>query len=312
MSYFSWRPYVPVAERRQEAQKELAKLAKRGVSPTPVKVEGRKIANSFWGKSWCENLERYSDFASRLPRGRSYLRNGSVVDLKIGKGEVAAKVFGSELYTIKIAVKPVKASRWQAICRDCAGSIDSLVELLQGRFAKGVMERVCSKGDGLFPAPEEIELSCSCPDWAHMCKHVAAALYGVGARLDEKPELLFVLRNVDERELLAGAGQDLAITRAKPGAKVIDDGDVAALFGLEMAEPDAAEMPVSVAPLRAKRSKPPAVKTPAAANKKAAGKTAAGKTAAKRTKGTERTKHLGAGGRIGVPLATAPAKRRAS
>jgi uncharacterized Zn finger protein len=259
MSYFSWRPYVPIAKRQKQAQKELAKLAKRGESPTPVKVEGRKIASSFWGKSWCENLERYSDYANRLPRGRTYVRNGSVVDLKINKGEVLARVAGSELYRIKIAVAPVKPVRWKAICRDCAGTVGSLVELLQGRLAKSVMERVCSGGDGLFPTPEEIKLSCSCPDWADMCKHVAAALYGVGARLDERPELLFVLRNVDQKELLAGAGRDLTFTQAKPGAKMIDDGDVAALFGLEMAEP-AAETPVSLASARPKRSKPPAVK----------------------------------------------------
>jgi uncharacterized Zn finger protein len=245
----------------------LAKLAKRGESPAPVKVEGRKIASSFWGKSWCENLERYSDFANRLPRGRTYVRNGSVVDLKINEGEVFARVAGSELYRIKIEVAPVKPARWKAICRDCAGTVGSLIELLQGRIAKSVMERVCSKGDGLFPAPGEIKLSCSCPDWADMCKHVAAALYGVGARLDEKPELLFVLRNVDQKELLAGAGRDLAFTQAKPSAKVIDDGDVAALFGLEMAEAPAAETPVSVASARPKRSKPPAVKQVAAAGK---------------------------------------------
>jgi uncharacterized Zn finger protein len=267
MSYFAWRPYVPVAQRQKRAHKELAKLAKRGESPAPVKVEGRKIASSFWGKSWCENLERYSDFANRLPRGRTYVRNGSVVDLKINEGEVFARVAGSELYRIKIEVAPVKPARWKAICRDCAGTVGSLIELLQGRIAKSVMERVCSKGDGLFPAPEEIKLSCSCPDWADMCKHVAAALYGVGARLDEKPELLFVLRNVDQKELLAGAGRDLAFTQAKPSAKVIDDGDVAALFGLEMAEAPAAETPVSVASARPKRSKPPAVKQVAAAGK---------------------------------------------
>jgi uncharacterized Zn finger protein len=268
MSYFSWRPYVPVAQRQKNAQKELAKLAKRGESPTPVRVEGRKIANSFWGKSWCENLERYSDFANRLPRGRSYVRNGSVVDLKINKGEVLAMVTGSELYRIKIEVAQVKPVHWKAICRDCAGTVGSLVELLQGRLDKSVMERVCNKGDGLFPSPEEIKLSCSCPDWADMCKHVAATLYGVGARLDQKPELLFVLRNVDQKELLAGAGQDLAFTKAKSGAKVIDDGDIAALFGLEMAEPAAAETPVSVASARPKRSKPPPVKHVAAAGKR--------------------------------------------
>jgi uncharacterized Zn finger protein len=262
MSYFSWRPYVPVAKRQREAERELAKLAKRGVSPNPVKIEGRKIANSFWGKSWCENLERYSDFASRLPRGRSYVRNGLVVDLKITRGEVAAKVSGSELYTVKIRISPVKASQWRAICRDCAGRIDSLVELLQGRLAKTVMERVCSKGDGLFPAPEEITLSCSCPDWADMCKHVAAALYGVGARLDQKPELLFVLRNVDEQELLAGASGDLSFGQATSGAKLLNDGDVAALFGLEMAETAGVDPPSSKSPKKWKPRRLPASKRP--------------------------------------------------
>lgn len=249
MSYFDWHPYVPVAEKRRQAERELAKLRKRGQSVAPVTVEGRTIAKTFWGKSWCVNLERYSDYASRLPRGRTYIRNGSVLDLKIAKGEVAAMVAGSSLYKIQITVAPVKAARWQAICRDCAGKIDSLVELLQGRLAKGIMDRVCREGDGLFPSPEEIELSCSCPDWAGMCKHVAAALYGVGARLDEKPELLFVLRGVDETELLADAGRDLLRTGAAPStARQLGDGDVAALFGLEMAESAAFDTHVPPAP----------------------------------------------------------------
>jgi uncharacterized Zn finger protein len=227
-----------VAERRRQAERKLAKLKKNGQSVAPVTIEGRTIAATFWGKSWCTNLERYSDYENRIPRGRTYVRNGSVVDLQIAKGEITAMVAGSELYKIKVAIAPVKAARWKAICRDCAGTIDSLVELLQGRLAKGVMDRVCREGDGLFPSPTEIKLSCSCPDWADMCKHVAAALYGVGARLDHKPQLLFVLRGVDENELIAGAGQDLTLTKAAPGAaKMLDDSDVAALFGLEMAEP---------------------------------------------------------------------------
>ena len=244
MSYFEWRPYVPVAQKRRQAERKLAKLKKPGQSVAPVTIEGRTIAKSFWGRSWCTNLERYSDFESRIPRGRTYVRNGSVLDLQIARGEVAAMVAGSSLYKVKITIAPVTAARWKAICRDCAGAIDSVVELLQGRLASGVMDRVCRQGDGLFPSPEEIKLSCSCPDWADMCKHVAAALYGVGARLDERPQLLFVLRGVDENDLLANAGQDLALARAAPGAaKILDDSDVAALFGLEMAEsatPDAA------------------------------------------------------------------------
>jgi uncharacterized Zn finger protein len=252
MSYYEWRPYVPAAEKRRQAERELAKVKKRGQSFAPVTIEGRNIAKSFWGKSWCTNLERYSDFESRIPRGRTYVRNGSVVDLQIAKGEITAMVAGSSLYRIKISVAPVTAARWKAICRDCAGEINSVVELLQGRLAKGVMDRVCQQGDGLFPSPGEIKLSCSCPDWADMCKHVAAALYGVGARLDERPQLLFKLRGVDENELLADAGRDLALTKAPPGAaNILDNSDVAVLFGLEMAESDAA---VPAAPMRHLRS----------------------------------------------------------
>ena len=248
MSYHQWRPYVPVAERRRKAEIKLAKLKNNGRSVFPVTIEGRAIAKSFWGKSWCTNLERYSDYENRLPRGRTYVRNGSVVDLRIAKGKVSAVVSGSDLYKVTIAIAPVTATHWKAICRDCAGTIDSLVELLQGRLSKGVMDRVCREGDGLFPAPKEIQLSCTCPDWADMCKHVAAVLYGIGARLDDKPQLLFVLRGVDENELLAGAGQDLALKRPAPDAgKVLDEGDVAALFGLEMAEPANSDSAIAAA-----------------------------------------------------------------
>src|SRR6202790_2744042 len=158
MGYFQWAPYVPVAERRRQAERKLAKLKKRGQVVAPVKIEGRTIAKSFWGMAWCTNLERYSDYENRLPRGRSYVRNGSVVDLQIAKGEVTAMVVGSDVYKIKIAIAPVKRARWKGICHDCAGSIDSLVELLQGRLAKGVMDRVCREGDGLFPSPPETKL----------------------------------------------------------------------------------------------------------------------------------------------------------
>jgi len=255
MSYYGWHAYVPVAEKRRQAERKLAKLKKQGRSVAPVRIEGRTITKSFWGKSWCVNLERYSDYENRLPRGRTYVRNGSVIDLQIAKGEISAMVAGSELYQIKIAIAPVTRARWKSICRDCAGTVDSLVELLQGRLAKGVMDRVCREGDGLFPSPTEIKLSCSCPDWADMCKHVAAALYGVGARLDEKPQLLFVLRDVDETEMLASAGQDSPLTMAPGAAKLLDESDVAALFGLEMAETPDTPNPAFTVPKRPQQSK---------------------------------------------------------
>lgn len=247
MRYSGWRPYVPVAERRWKAAKKLAKLRKNGHAVSPVTIAGRSIAKSLWGKSWCTNLERYSDYENRLPRGRTYVRNGSVVDLQIVTGKVSAVVSGSDLYTVTISIAPITTTRWKAICRDCAGTIDSLVELLQGRLSKGVMDRVCREADGLFPAPKEIKLSCSCPDWADMCKHVAAVLYGIGVRLDEKPALLFELRGVDETELLANAGQELSLKKAVPTTtKVLDDGDVATVFGLEMAEAVRAGTPTSL------------------------------------------------------------------
>ncbi|HKA64392.1 MAG TPA: SWIM zinc finger family protein [Methyloceanibacter sp.] len=258
MSYYEWRPYVPVADRRRKAEKKLAKLKMKGQTIDPVRIEGRTIAKSFWGRSWCTNLERYSDFASRLPRGRTYVRNGSVLDLQIAKGQVRAQVSGSKLYSVKITMAPVTGARWKAICRDCAGCIDSLVELLQGRVSKGVMDRVCREGDGLFPAPREIRMSCSCPDWADMCKHVAAVLYGVGARLDHSPALLFKLRGVDADELLARAGEDSPLPRSAPAAtKVLDEGDVAALFGLEMDAEQTWDNPTSAKHQRPKTSKRP-------------------------------------------------------
>ena len=242
MSFWGFRDYLPVAQRRANAAKEVEKLKKQGRVVSPVVIEGRKIARSFWGKAWCENLERYSDFASRLPRGRTYVNNGSVIDLQLTRGKVEARVSGSEIYKVKIDIAVAAPARWKAICADCAGSVGSIVELLQGKVSKHVMERVCRQADGLFPASKEIKMSCSCPDWADMCKHVAATLYGVGARLDHDPDLLFTLRGVDRSELVS-TGADLSITEAAARSeRVLAGADVAALFGLEfeLAPPAAA------------------------------------------------------------------------
>jgi len=250
---WGWKPYVSVAERRRKGLGEMEKRRKKGHDVSPVRIEGRTIAKTFWGKSWCENLERYSDYANRLPRGRTYVRNGSVVDLQIARGTIRAFVCGSELYEVELQVAPVGKARWKAICDDCAGAIDSLVELLQGRFAKGVMERICRPNAGLFPSPSEIELSCSCPDGARMCKHVAAVLYGIGARFDEQPEFLFRLRGVDEKDLIAEVGQSIPLAKQGPSrAKVLGGEDLADIFGLEMAQ-GAGDEPVGKKRAKAKK-----------------------------------------------------------
>lgn len=243
MGWWSYRPYVPVAQRREQAALRARKMAKDGRSLAPVITNGRTIASTFWGKAWCDHLESYSDFENRLPRGRTYARNGSVVDLQIEPGKISALVSGSHLYRTTITIQPLPVARWKAVQSECRGQIGSLIELLQARMSKQVMEIVTHRDKGLFPAPREIQMDCSCLDWAVMCKHVAAVLYGVGNRLDQQPDLLFRLRQVDHLELIAGIADSAAVVRKPTGKKTLDRQDLAQVFGIEMDTPASTEKP---------------------------------------------------------------------
>jgi len=239
--WYSFRPYVSVAKRRASAAREIARRLKKGEEMAPIVLPGRAIAQTFWGKAWCENLESYSDFENRLPRGRTYVRNGSVIHLEIGPGRVNALVIGSELYKVTIGISPLPPRQWRETKTRCAGQIASLVELLQGRLSQAVMDIVTAREGGLFPKPAELDMTCSCPDWAEMCKHVAAVLYGVGARLDESPELLFILRRVDHLQLIEEAVPQTASEQGpSTGKKTLGRSEVAGVFGIELAEPDSA------------------------------------------------------------------------
>jgi uncharacterized Zn finger protein len=226
---YDWMPYVSVGERRQKAERAAAKLQES----SPVIIKGTRIAQTFWGRAWCENLEQYSDYANRLPRGRTYVRSGCVIDLKINRGVVNALVSGSRIYDVKVAVAPIPKQRWKAVCQDVAGRIDSLVSLIKGEFEKTVMERLCQQKTGLFPEPAEIKFNCNCPDSARMCKHICAVLYGIGARLDENPELLFLLRDVKQEDLIANAGQRM--TKPK-SSRLLQSGNLSEIFGIEIVE----------------------------------------------------------------------------
>jgi uncharacterized Zn finger protein len=288
---WGWKPYVPVAERRRKALREIEKRRKKGGNVSPVLIEGRVIARTFWGKSWCENLERYSDYANRLPRGRTYARNGSVVDLQIEPGAIRALVSGTELYEVSLQVAPVAKARWKSICEDCAGAIDSLVELLQGRFSKGVMERICRQNHGLFPSPAELTLSCSCPDWADMCKHVAAVLYGIGARFDHQPELLFLLRGVDKNELIVKAGTSMPLaTQGAVGAKVLGGEDLAEIFGIDLGLDMGLDTAQSPSPAGGKAKKASAKRTNGSAAKTKTRAAPAGKREKPRPAASKRSK----------------------
>lgn len=234
--YGGWAPYVSVAKRKRKAAKKAEQLRKQGKTVNPVNLEGRTIAKTYWGKSWCENLESYSDFANRLPRGRTYVRNGSVIDLKIAAGSIEALVSGSEIYKVSIDIAALAKNKWQEIVKECSGKIDSLVELLKGKFSKSVMEIIARKERGLFPHPNEIKMSCSCPDYADVCKHVAAVFYGIGARFDINPELLFTLRQVDHNELIVtdGAVEALVKRDSEQLKKTFTGGELSDLFGIDV------------------------------------------------------------------------------
>jgi uncharacterized Zn finger protein len=250
MNWFTWGPRKSAADRRADAARAIQDAARRGRALSPVAIAGRTIARTFWGKAWCDNLERYRDFAYRLERGRSYVRSGSVIDLQIAAGKIAAQVSGSSLYDVAIEIEAVGRDAWRAIQRDCAGGIGSRIDLLAGTLSQPVMARLCADRTGLFPAPSAIRFGCSCPDIARMCKHVAAAMYGVAARLDHAPELLFTLRRVALDELLAAAVSELPAAPA--AARVLASDGLGALFGIELA--DAAPPPA--APRRAPAARP--------------------------------------------------------
>ena len=248
MSWYSFRPYVSAGERKAKALLKIKKLTQAGKKLSPVTLEGRAIAKTFWGKAWCDNLESYSDYENRLPRGRTYVRNGSVIDLQIGKGKIEAQIMGSDHYHGHIHIAPLSAKAWGKIKTECSGKIDSVIELLRGELSESVMEVITRRDVGLFPKPSEIKLDCSCPDWADLCKHLAAVLYGVGARLDKQPELLFLLRGVDHTELITlAASTTIAGTK---GDSTLD-ANLSEVFGIEIAE----TAPTAVAPVRSPKPK---------------------------------------------------------
>jgi uncharacterized Zn finger protein len=263
---------VPAAEKRVLARREARALEEQGAKLQPVRIEGRRaMALTFWGKAWCDHIEGYSDFANRLPRGRTYVRGGAVIDLRIEAGAVRAKVSGSSLYTVEVDIAVLEQQRWATLVQTCTGKIDSVVELLSGKLSTGVMEQLCDAEKGLFPGPGQLKMSCSCPDGAWLCKHLAAVLYGVGARLDHQPELLFLLRGVNQLDLVgAAAGGTLG---GAPTGSELEGEDLSALFGIEL---EGGQSPAPPEPTPAKEKRAPrkkaAVVKPAKAPKVKAAK----------------------------------------
>ena len=279
MSYWSYPRYVSVAEKRAKALKKLKQLKKKNPHINPIAIEGTAIARTWWGKAWNKNLESYADYSNRIGRGRSYVRHGAVLDLQVHSGKVDSLVqgSGSRPYSVAIRIKAMDKKTWAGIKSASEGKLDSLQELLAGKFPKALGEIFTIQGKGLFPSPKEIDFDCSCPDWASMCKHVAATLYGIGVRLDQDPELFFKLRQVKMKDLVSeaveGKTRELLKKARKKTARVIADSDLADVFGIDM------ESPVALKKGKKKgagKKKPPKPKTgkvkalPGKAGKKAA------------------------------------------
>ena len=258
MPYFGdgwgYGPSLNVAEKKRRAETQAAALAKTRQAPlAPVVIEGNKIATSAWGKAWCKNLESYAEILSRLERGRSYVRTGAVIDLRLEKGAIAASVSGTEVYEVRIRVAPIAKRDWTAIRKALAGRVASVLALLSGNLDE-VMELLSRRDAGLFPNPRELVFECTCPDasGSWMCKHVAATLYGFGRRLDDDPELLFTFRHSDPADLVDSASSDLGNASTKGRGTRLDDADLSLLFGVEIAEKPAANRTRKRAPARRK------------------------------------------------------------
>ena len=237
MSYGSGR-YVTAEEKRAKAAKSLAKLKKKNSDLAPVVIQGSAIAKSWWGKAWMKNLERYADYTNRIGRGKTYVRSNAVLDLKIQNGEVHALVQGSRAkpYKLIIQINEIPEDKWTEILGLSQNKIASLEDLLAGKFPRELEELLFDEEAGLFPTPQEIQFGCSCPDWASMCKHVAAVLYGIANRLDQDPMLFFTLRGHDGQELIARS-MELTIEQMLQHAKdhssrEIPEDEVAGIFKL--------------------------------------------------------------------------------
>lgn len=272
MSYYEgYPPYVSVAEKKAKAEKKLKQLRKKNPDLRPVILQGRALARTWWGKAWNKNLESYADYSNRIGRGRSYVRHLAVVDLQIAPGRVTALVQGSrgKPYKVQISIAGMKEQNWQIIKGECQSRLSSLPDMMAGKLPKDLQEIFMTQGKGLFHTPAEISFDCSCPDWASMCKHVAATLYGVGARLDEEPALFFALRQADMADLISQAVQEktsrILTDDITNDSKIIADDQLSKLFGIEM-DDFAVAIPVKG---KSKKNKSETKKTKKSAKKEA-------------------------------------------
>jgi len=176
-----------------------------------IKAQSQRgaFANRWWAKRWIGTLERFN-IGARLGRGRSYARQGQVLDIEIASGEVKARVQGSERepYRVSIKLKPLSAADWQKLTEAMTEEARFSAKLLAGEMPEDIEQVFAAEGLSLFPRTHgDLATDCSCPDYSNPCKHIAAVYYLLGEAFDNDPFLMFRLRGMERDALLAQLGE---------------------------------------------------------------------------------------------------------
>ncbi len=195
-----------------------------------ARTQRGQFGKSWWAGRWSAALERLVD-SKRLARGRTYARKGQVLDIKIAGGRVSAPVQGSRPrpYQVTIEITPLSDEVWERVADALAEQALYAAQLLAGEMPQDIEEAFTAAGASLFPDKQkELKTSCSCPDWANPCKHVAAVYYLLGEQFDEDPFLLFELRGRTREQVMAALrARRAGDTAAEEGAaeeEALEDG----------------------------------------------------------------------------------------
>lgn len=237
-----YQNYISISDQKAMALKSKKRLEKNlNRSLEPIILASTKLATSWWGKMWNTNLERYAEYSNRIGRGKTYVKNELVIDLQIEESKVFAYVQGKrrDPYQIAIYIDPTKPGLIEQIKEKCQGKLDTVEELLEGKFSKEISSIFMIQGAGLFPEPKEIKFRCSCPDYTSCCKHVSAVLYGIGSKLDVNPLLFFTLRGINLDDFL----KDVIISKTEnildkgikcKSKRIIDNANIEDLFDIDL------------------------------------------------------------------------------
>lgn len=225
MCGYEEQPRLKAADLERLAQQHREQLAAAGVELHPVVSRSRKLATSFWGSAWMRRLSVCEAGGLCLAPGRTLLRHGCVLDVRVTPGRAEALVSADELYEVELRLSPPEEEQVEHLATLCAGKIDTLLSLLEGRVDEALLQQLCDPENGLLPDARDWHISCSCPDWAEPCPHAAAVMYALGVLLDSQPELLFTLRSIDPAVL---------IRRPQQATACFDAASLSATFGIDL------------------------------------------------------------------------------